>query len=174
MNCTLGTADASGLLANVDRQLSITTSLGITAAGGFTAIIDQQLTISATPATANADGFLAQVDRQYTVAGILAIATAAGFNANIDQQIAISGSLGQAIADGFLATVGTGVTSEYSANENLYADIGSNLSIMLGVPGIPSWNTAGRPVGNFKLGYNTQTGKLELYNGSAWVGVTIT
>ena len=65
------------------------------------------------------------------------------------------------------------VPREYAANGNLYLGIGSDLSIMLGSLGIPSWNTGGRPSGNFHIGYNTDTSKLELYNGVAWVGITL-
>jgi hypothetical protein len=49
-------------------------------------------------------------------------------------------------------------------------DIGQGLSIMLGLPKIPSWKTAGRPKkakqGTF--GFNSQTNNLEYCNGSVW------
>lgn len=109
----LGTADASGFTAQVDRQLTITGILGAADASGFTASIEFPggLTVTGILGVATAAGFTANVDRQLTIAGLLATATAAGFNANIDRQIAISGSLGQAIADGFTASLQFVVTA---------------------------------------------------------------
>jgi hypothetical protein len=70
---------------------------------------------------------------------------------------------------------GSGVAVEYSSNGNLYYDIGSNLSIMLGTFALSNWNTAGRPTSprNYQVGFNTTTSKIELWTGSAWIGVTL-
>ena len=63
----------------------------------------------------------------------------------------------------------------YNANGSYYLDIGSKLSIMLGGPAMPSWNTVGRPATpkSFAYGFNTDTSKLELWNGVSWVGVLL-
>ena len=63
----------------------------------------------------------------------------------------------------------------YAKNAALYYDIGSNLSIMLGVPRFSSWNTAGRPASPklYSFGFNIDTGQLEMWNGSAWKGVLL-
>lgn len=41
----------------------------------------------------------------------------------------------------------------------------------LGGPRMPFWNTAGRPAAPLDgiYGYNTTTGAIEVWNGSAWV-----
>lgn len=55
-------------------------------------------------------------------------------------------------------------------NPPLLIDIGQGLSIMLGLPTIDSWDTAGRPK-NAKMGtfgFNFQTNHLEYWDGSAW------
>lgn len=55
-------------------------------------------------------------------------------------------------------------------NLPLFVDIGQGLSIMLGLPTIESWDTAGRPesarAGTF--GFNFQTNHLEFWDGNAW------
>ena len=53
----------------------------------------------------------------------------------------------------------------------LLVDIGQGLSIMIGIPRIASWNTAGRPkkakMGT--LGFNFQTNNLEYWDGNVWL-----
>jgi len=41
--------------------------------------------------------------------------------------------------------------------------------------GPPSWTTAGRPSSpvNGQMGWNTTLSRLEVWNGSAWLGVTL-
>ena len=175
--CSVGQAIADGYIASIDfgsGAYTVNCSLGTANASGFIAQVDRQYHVVATLGTASASGFAASIDEQLSINAIIATALADGFNANIDEQLSIGGSIGQAIAGGFLATISGGAIPEYAANGNLYLSIGSDLSIMLGTLGVPSWNTAGRPAGNFKLGYNTDTGKLELYNGATWVGTTFT
>ena len=64
---------------------------------------------------------------------------------------------------------------EYSVNNienaNLYLGIGSDLSIVLGNPRMPNWNTAGRPAAplDYVYGFNTDTSAIEVWTGSAWV-----
>jgi hypothetical protein len=43
-----------------------------------------------------------------------------------------------------------------------------------------TWNTAGRPTASsdppiepYVMGFNTDTNKLEMWTGSAWVGITL-
>lgn len=57
-----------------------------------------------------------------------------------------------------------------SKNTPLYLDIGNGLSIMMGFPGIATWDTAGRP-SNPKagtIGFNTQANQLEIWVISSW------
>ena len=72
---------------------------------------------------------------------------------------------------GYAPTIGGSASPSYSKNGNLYLYIGSDLSIMLGGPRMPTWNTAGRPpapaLGAF--GFNTTTGAMEVWDGSTWV-----
>src|SRR3990172_9292033 len=62
INCTLGTADASGFTANVDKQINITGIIGTATASGFTASVDLQFTITGIIGTATASGFTATVE----------------------------------------------------------------------------------------------------------------
>lgn len=50
-------------------------------------------------------------------------------------------------------------------------DIGQGLSIMIGLPRIASWDTAGRPKKAKKgtFGFNSQTNNLEYWNGTDWL-----
>ena len=60
-------------------------------------------------------------------------------------------------------------------NSQLLVNIGQGLSIMVGLPRITSWTTAGRPKkpksGTF--GFNTQTNSLEYWNGSDWLTASL-
>ena len=71
----------------------------------------------------------------------------------------------------FGGTGGTAQAASYVSNAELYLGIGSDLSIRLGGPRMPFWNTAGRPAAPLDgvYGYNTTTGAIEVWNGSAWV-----
>jgi len=55
-------------------------------------------------------------------------------------------------------------------NTRVLFDIGQGFSIMVGLPRIASWDTAGRPKkpkrGTF--GFNSQTKSLEYWEGSFW------
>lgn len=59
---------------------------------------------------------------------------------------------------------------EFSKNAPLYIDIGGGLSSIVGIPRIPTWNTLGRPVKPKRgtYGLNTETKRLEVWNGSFW------
>ena len=56
-------------------------------------------------------------------------------------------------------------------NSPLLVDIGQGLSVMVGLPTIDSWDSAGRPKkakrGTF--GFNIETNSLEYWNGSFWL-----
>ena len=56
-------------------------------------------------------------------------------------------------------------------NAPLLIDIGQGLSLMIGLPTIASWDTAGRPKkarrGTF--GFNFQTNNLEYWDGTIWL-----
>lgn len=71
----------------------------------------------------------------------------------------------------FGGTGGTAQATGYVPNTNLYLGIGSDLSIRLGPPRMPFWTTAARPAAPLDgvYGYNTTTGAIEVWNGSAWV-----
>lgn len=55
-------------------------------------------------------------------------------------------------------------------NSPIFIDLGQGLSVMVGLPRIPSWDTADRPkkpkVGTF--GFNSQTNNLEYWDGKSW------
>ncbi len=55
-------------------------------------------------------------------------------------------------------------------NSRLLIDIGQGLSMMIGLPKIPFWDTASRPKNakNGTFGFNTQTKRLEYWDGKAW------
>ena len=57
----------------------------------------------------------------------------------------------------------------------LFIDIGQGLSMMIGLPTIASWNTAGRPekpkAGTF--GFNYQTSNLEYWDGTSWFSAAL-
>jgi hypothetical protein len=54
-------------------------------------------------------------------------------------------------------------------------EIGEGLSIMLGLPTIPSWNIRSRPkkpkVGTF--GFNQKTNSLEYWDGKSWFAASM-
>lgn len=62
---------------------------------------------------------------------------------------------------------------ELSKNASTYLGIGSGLSVLIGLPRIPTWNTLGRPkqpkVGT--IGLNTQTRCLEFWDGNIWIAM---
>ncbi len=55
-------------------------------------------------------------------------------------------------------------------NSPLFIDIGLGLSMMVGLPKIPTWDTKNRPKkpGKGTLGFNTDTNHLEYCDGSSW------
>jgi len=62
-----------------------------------------------------------------------------------------------------------------SKNSPLLIDIGQGLSIMVGLPTIATWDSAGRPkkarAGTF--GFNFQTNNLEYWDGTTWLAVSM-
>lgn len=128
INCTLGTADASGYTASVDLQNSITATLGTAAASGYDATVDRQLGVSATLGTASASGYDAGIDRQLGIAATVGSASASGYDASITfgNDLSVIASLGLASADGYQAsvnlqndisaTLGTAAASGYTAS----------------------------------------------------------
>lgn len=79
-----------------------------------------------------------------------------------------------------MITLGYGVNTtpppSFSQNGNYYLEIDPGLSIMIGVARMSNWNTAGRPASPliYTFGYNTDTGNLEMWNGSKWAFITFT
>ncbi len=62
------------------------------------------------------------------------------------------------------------------ANRNPFlVDIGQGLSMMIGLPKIPSWKTVRRPkkAKPGTVGFNTQTNNLEYFDGSSWWGASM-
>lgn len=57
----------------------------------------------------------------------------------------------------------------------LFLELGDGISIKLGLPTIPSWNTKNRPKkpksGTF--GYNMQTSNLEYWDGKNWFAASM-
>lgn len=76
-------------------------------------------------------------------------------------------------------TIGVRITGYVSPSDYQLNPVGITLvdqlggiSQMVDPIAIPTWTTIGRPAGSRgQIGYNTQTGYLELYNGSAWMRV---
>ncbi len=63
----------------------------------------------------------------------------------------------------------------FKKNTRFLFDIGQGLSIMIGLPRIASWDTAGRPKKAKKgtFGFNSQTNNLEYWDGSAWLAAAM-
>jgi len=60
-------------------------------------------------------------------------------------------------------------------NSPLLVKISKDLSVMMGLPTIASWDIVGRPK-NAKpgtFGFNFQTNKLEYWNGSNWLAASL-
>jgi len=55
-------------------------------------------------------------------------------------------------------------------SQSIFIDIGEGLSMMIGLPAISTWKTQSRPkkAKRGTLGFNLQTNRLELYDGSNW------
>ena len=83
-------------------------------------------------------------------------------------------------------TIGTytwiGVTSSvvgpsgtYLLNTPLTLELSGGLSKVIGVPLISVWDSVGRPSSpkQWQIGFNITTSKLEIWNGSSWIGVTL-
>ncbi len=60
-------------------------------------------------------------------------------------------------------------------NTSFYINIGQGLSMLIGLPSIPTWKTKTRPkkalTGTF--GFNIQTNSLEYWSGTAWYGAEL-
>ena len=169
----MGTATATGYQATVNANRTIAGTLGTATATGYQATVNANRTIAGALGTATATGFQATVNNtnNTVINGALGTAAAIGYTANINANRTIAGALGTAAATGFQATVVAGGAASYVSNAELYLGIGSDLSIRLGGPRMPFWNTAGRPAAPLDgvYGYNTTTGAIEVWNGSAWV-----
>lgn len=85
--------------------------------------------------------------------------------------IGTEGLHGTAVMSGITASGGFVGALGYFPNAELYLDIGSGLSMRLGGPRMPMWNTAGRPAAPLDgiYGLNTDTNTIEAWNGSSWV-----
>jgi hypothetical protein len=60
----------------------------------------------------------------------------------------------------------------FNSNANLYKIIEEDegISIMLGLPKIPTWSTSARPTGiEGMIGFNLDTSVIEVFDGSNWV-----
>ncbi len=81
-----------------------------------------------------------------------------------------------ASALGAHSQLGLSTVREFSKNSPLYIDIGGGLFTMVGLPRIATWNTAGRPANPKRgtYGFNTETKRLEVWNGSVWYNVSLT
>lgn len=171
----LGTAAATGFTGTVSNSTdtTITGALGVATATGFAGTVGANRGIAGALGTAVASGFTGTVanSNDTTVAGNLGTAAAIGYQAFVNANRTIAGSLGTAVASGYTGTVQNGAAAEFSKNANLYLDIGSDLSILLGNPRMPAWNTAGRPAAplDYVYGFNTDTSAIEVWTGSAWV-----
>lgn len=65
----------------------------------------------------------------------------------------------------------------YNKNANFYIEVEDDplMTMILGQPKFPTWNTLGRPTGTRGIyGYNFETDKLEFYNGTNWNEISLT
>lgn len=55
-------------------------------------------------------------------------------------------------------------------NSPLFIEIGPGISMMVGLPTIPTWDTNDRPKKPKQgtIGFNSETNELEFWNGSGW------
>jgi hypothetical protein len=60
-------------------------------------------------------------------------------------------------------------------NNPFMYEVGGGLSIMLGLPTIPSWKMRDRPKKpkTGSIGFNTQTNNLEYWDGKNWFGASM-
>jgi hypothetical protein len=58
-----------------------------------------------------------------------------------------------------------------NSNSALSMNIGSGMSMIIGLPKLSSWNTRGRPkkAKGGTIGFNWQTESLEYFNGTYWL-----
>ena len=85
-----------------------------------------------------------------------------------------AGSTGEALSA--YSQLSPETTAEFSKNAPLYVSIGGGLSSMIGLPRIATWNTLGRPAKPKRgtMGFNTETKRLEAWNGYIWYIVPLT
>lgn len=160
------TTSLGSLAADVRYTLSgqgVPISLGTIAASVNSALVGQQVSLTLGSTSASISTVLNGQSLVLAQSSLSPVITS-----SITGQ-SITASLGTVTPVG-------GTTPQYSKNSNLYYNIGNDLSIMLGSPTLATWNTAGRPaVGKLGLfGFNTETGKLEVYKDGAWVGILLT
>lgn len=60
-------------------------------------------------------------------------------------------------------------------NSPLFLEIGPGLSIMIGLPTIPTWDNQSRPkeAKRGAFGFNTKTNSLEYWNGTSWFSAAL-
>jgi hypothetical protein len=180
-----GTYAWSGVLATLTP--SVTATPGTYTWAGIPASLAANLSTtpgayswSGVPATLAAS--IVSLPGSYTWAGVGAT-LAGGVNANPGAYTwagvpslltaIVPAVVGQWTWAGTTATFGAAPT--YAKNSNLYLSLGSGLSMMLGLPRLSNWNILGRPSSPlpYTVGFNTDTSKLEMWNGTAWVGTLL-
>jgi hypothetical protein len=160
------TSSLGNLTADVSYTLSgqgIPISLGTIAASVNSALVGQEVSLTLGSISASISTVLNGQTLVLAQSPLSPVVTSSISGQNITTALGTINSTG-------------GTNPQYSKNSNLYYNIGNDLSIMLGSPTLPTWNNSGRPaVGKLGLfGFNTETGKLEVYNGSTWVSILLT
>lgn len=185
VGASLFTAEGTGIGVATGSAVAVVYGIGVSVATGE-AVGSSLFTATG---TAVALGTALGVGRAFVTADGLAIAVTtgsavgsgggnAGAGDSVFTGLAVGAAFFSGSGSGVAVATGSGVsnnTPEYASNSNLYYDIGSNLSIMLGAVALASWNASGRPVTprDFQIGFNTTTSKIEMWNGSVWVGVIL-
>jgi len=159
-------ATAQGTLG-LQTSIAVAGQAAATAQGTITASVGGDITIALSGQAVTSEQGTLGLATTRAVSGQAAATAQGAFGFQFATTIA-----GQAVttAQGTITATG-GAAMSYTKNANLYLGIGSDLSILLGNPRMPAWNTAGRPGAplDYTYGFNTDTAAIEVWTGSAWV-----
>ena len=79
------------------------------------------------------------------------------------------------VGTGAVGTMSVLGAAAYFENSDYYQAVGAGLYARYGHQRMASWNAGGRPASPvaYEFGFNTDTSKLEVWTGAAWVGVLL-
>lgn len=105
IDCSVGTATASGFAADISSPITIDCSIGEASASGFSATISNSSDIECGVGSATASGFNAEISSAIAIDCTVSEVSASGYQAVVSSPIAINASIGTAVASGFTADV---------------------------------------------------------------------